>query len=455
MANALNKNQEILLSIKRLGINGEGIGYYKRLAVFVPGVLPGEEVVVRITETFEQYAKGIALRLKGDPSPFRVEPKCKKYDTCGGCQLMHMTYEAQLTAKRNLVIEAFNRYFDGSLNEKVFKQTIGATNPWFYRNKVKHPVRYDGEKLVTGLYEAGSNRLVYINKCYVEDELISKTMHSICEYLTKYEVIAYNPKIKDGILRDIVIRISHLTKEMQVTLILYRYDERTIKIAKGLLAIAYVESVYYSINNDLDAVENFGAETVHLVGKEAITNKLGEFKFEILPTAFFQLNHEQTEKLYDEAIKIAHLKGYENLVDAYCGVGTIGLYAAPHVKEVRGIDINKEAITNAKKNAEINNIKNASFYSGNILPHMHNFSKKGFNADVIIVDPPRTGLDINFIRYLQNNPVSKLVYISCNPATLAKNCNHLNSKYHILTIQPLDMFPQTAAVETICLLEKR
>lgn len=455
MANTLTLNQELLINIKRIGINGEGIGYYKRLAIFVDGVLPGENVVVRISELYDTYAKAVFVRFKNEPSPDRVRPICPNYTKCGGCQLMHMNYEAQLATKKNLVVEAFDRYFNGTLNEKVFKDTIGADDPWCYRNKVKRPVRYDGEKLVTGLYEAGSNRLIYIDKCHVEDKYITNAMKEICEYLSKYQVIAYNPRLREGILRDIVIRISEKTKDMQVTLILYKKDERTLKIAKGLLTINKVVSVYYSVNSDLEGIENFGEKTTYLIGEETIFDDLDGLRFEILPNAFFQLNHAQTEKLYKEAIRLGHFKGYENVIDAYCGVGTIGLYASKYVTEVRGIDINKEGIINAKKNAEINNIKNAKFYSGNILPHLHDFEKKGFVADVLIVDPPRTGLDINFIRYLQQHPVKKIIYISCNPSTLAKNCNHLNNKYHILVVQPLDMFPQTSAVETICILERR
>lgn len=453
--NVLVKNQEILLTIKRIGINGEGIGYYKRLAVFVPGALPTEEVVIKITEVNARYAKGELVRVKKDKSPNRVDAPCPYYQKCGGCQLQHIKYNEQLKIKQEIVREAFDKYYDGKLNDKVLKSTIGMDEPYYYRNKVKLPVRYDGETLVTGLYGSDSNRLVYIDKCLIEKKDLRVAIDEICKTLTKYQVIAYNPKMRDGVLRHIVARSSKLTEEIQVTLILYKRDQRTINIAKDLLKIKNIVSVYVSINSDLESIESFGEETFLVAGKETIIEKLGDYQFELLPTAFFQLNLEQTEKLYSEISKVAKLKGYENVVDGYCGVGTIGLWLSKEAKEVRGIDNNKEAIINANQNATNNKVNNAKFYTGSILNYIDKWEKEGFVPDVLVVDPPRTGMELKLINYLQTHPVKKIIYVSCNPSTLAKNCNHLHKKYHILSIQPLDMFPQTANIESIVLLERR
>ncbi len=455
VTNVLVKNQEILLTIKRIGINGEGIGYFKRLAVFVPGALPKEEVVVKITEVYDNYAKASLVRVKKEESPARVKPVCPYYEKCGGCHLQHVNYATQCDFKRDIVKEAFDKYYDGKLNEKLFKPTIGMENPYNYRNKVKLPVRYDGEKLVTGLYAMDTNKLVYIDNCVVEKEDLRTAVDEICKFFTKHQVMAYNPKAKDGVLRHIVARSSKYTGDIQVTLILFKRDQRTINIAKELINIDHIASVYVSINSDLEAIESFGEETFKIAGTDTICEKLGDFKFELLPNAFFQLNLEQTEKLYTEIVKVSKLKGYENVVDGYCGVGTIGMWLSKYAKDIRGVDNNKEAIINAKNNAKLNNVKNAKFYNGSILSYLSKWDKEGFVPDVLVVDPPRLGMELKLINYLQNHPVKKIIYVSCNPSTLAKNCNHLHKQYHILSIQPLDMFPGTCNTETIVCLERR
>ena len=447
--NQVKLNELILLTIKRIGINGEGVGFYKRQTIFVENALPGEIVEVKIIDTKQNYAIGEITKFK-QKSPDRVTPPCPYYSKCGGCQLQHLSYEAQLEEKKNIVIESFVRYFDGNVDKIRFNDTIGCENIWNYRNKSSLPCRHDGEKVVVGMYASNSNHLVFINDCMIENEIIKKTRDYILNFLSTNKVDIYNPKTRSGSLRYLVIR-AFSDDEVQVTFVLYNEDQKLIKLIKKL----NLPSIYYSINSDSKSIEIFGPKLICLKGKEAIEGKLGSLKFNISPKAFFQLNTKQTVVLYDEIKKACNLTGNEKVLDCYCGIGSIGMYLATGAKEVRGIDVNVDGIKDAKEFAKINNIDNIKFYNGNILPHLDQFEKDDFVPDIVVVDPPRKGLELNIINYFQKKKVKKIVYVSCNPATLAKNLNHLQRDYVIKYVQPIDMFPNTAGVETVVLLVRK
>ena len=444
----------LLLTIKRMGINGEGIGYYKRKAIFVPMAITGEIVEVKITEDLEKYAYGEVTKYK-KMSEHRVKPRCEYYGRCGGCQMQHIDYNYQLEINRDLVKEAFDKYFVGKFGNVEFRNTIGMENPWEYRNKTQLPTRHDGDKVVVGIYEKDSNRLVYIDKCLIENKLISSTMTNILDYLTKASINVYNPRFRQGNLKYIVLRGFEDTNEVQATFVLNEAEHRLINILKDVIKIDNVESVNYTINNDPKSVEIISGKVINIAGSEQIEGKLGHLNFKISPQSFFQLNSEQTTKLYDEIVKAINPQGTEKVLDLFCGIGSIGLYLSKSVKEVRGIDINKENILNAKIFAKDNNIDNSIFYCDKILTKLHEFEKEGFTPDVVIVDPPRKGLELQLINYFQKSNIKKIIYVSCNPSTLAKNINHLSNYYKINYIQPLDMFPQTSNVECVVCLERR
>lgn len=444
----LKENDSILLTIKRLGINGEGIGFYKRQVVFVNNALPGEIVEVKIVEANDKYVKGEITKFK-KKSNERIEAKCPYFGKCGGCQLQHLTYKAQLKEKKNIVMEAFDRYYDGNVSKINFLDTIGMEEPWGYRNKSSLPTRHDGEKVVVGMYAINSNKLVYINNCPIENEKINETRKMILEVLDKEKVDIFNPKDHSGSLRYIVIRAFPNTDDVQVCFVLTKENKKLISVLKKLP----VKSANYSINSDLKSVNIFGDEVVNVNGEKMINGKLGNLNFQISPQAFFQLNTLQTVKLYDQIKLACGLTGKEKVLDCYCGIGSIGMYLADNALEVRGIDTNGEGIENARNFAEINKVKNAKFYKGDILPHLHQFEKNGFIPDILVVDPPRKGLELNIINYLQTSKIKKIVYVSCNPSTLAKNINHLQKTYKVQYVQPIDMFPHTSNVEAVVLLQ--
>jgi len=452
MEHNLRINDLILLTIKRLGINGEGIGYYKRVAVFVDGAIPGEVVEVRITGIENTYAYGEIVKIK-ERSKDRVSPKAPKLMK-SGLNLQHIRYEKQLEFKKAMLIEAFERYYDGNIEKITFYDMLGMAYPFEYRNKTQLPVRHDGEKVVVGQYEKNTNRLIYLDEYVEENKLVQRVLKETLDYLTKAEIDIYNPRFKQGNLRYIVVRGFEETNEAQVTFVIREKEPRILNIFKKVINIPGVKSVNYSINNDLKSIEIINSEVINIAGKEKIRGKLGKLDFEISPDSFFQLNSKQTITLYDQIKKAANLKGFEKVLDLYCGIGSIGLYLADAVTEVRGIDNNKKNIIDAREFAKLNNIENAKFYYGEILPHLDNFEREGFVPDVLIVDPPRKGLDIKLINYLQKTRIKKIVYVSCNPATLAKNLNHLKKAYDPKFVIPIDMFPNTPHVECVVLMSR-
>lgn len=449
-----NSNKEkYLLTIKRMGINGEGIGYYKRKAIFIPGTIVGETVEVEITKDMETYAYGEVTKYK-KMSEHRIKPRCEYYGKCGGCQLQHIDYDYQLEFKREIIREAFEKYFDGDYAKIKIRNTIGMDNPWEYRNKTQLPTRHDGDKVVVGIYEKDSNRLVYIDKCLIESKLIQETNEKILEYLTKSSINVYNPRFRQGNLKYIVLRGFESTKELQVTFVLNEPEKRLLKILSDVINIEGIKSVNYSINNDPKSIEIISGKVINLAGDKKIKGELGHLKFEISPQSFFQLNNEQTIKLYNEILKAMEPQKDENVLDLFCGIGSIGLYISKYVKEVIGIDIVKENIHDANEFARLNGITNAKFYCEKILTKLAELKESNYKVDTVIIDPPRKGAELQLLNYFQKSSIKKIIYVSCNPSTLAKNINHIHNHYKIKYVQPLDMFPNTSNIECVVCLER-
>lgn len=443
---------EIFLDIKRVGINGEGIGYYKKQAIFVDGALPKENVLVKITKTFKGYASAELLEIKTS-SENRVAPFCPYYTKCGGCSLQHIDYKAQGELKREILMESITRYT--KLNPRSFeiKPTILIENPYNYRAKVSLPIRNGIHGTVFGLYAPNSEKFIRIKNCGVQNEQINSAMEEITKALDKLAITAYDGKSKKGHVRYVVCRASVYSKEMQVTFILSKELKNINELAIEVMKNSKIVSVYYSINNDTDDVGIFGDDLVKVAGKDSIVEKIGDYLYNLMPNSFFQLNPVQAKILYDEVKKAAKLSFKENVLDAFCGVGSIGIYLAKWAKEVVGVESNKQAVLNAKENAKINKLKNIRFIEGNatnVLPYL---VKDNFIPDVMVFDPPRTGMTPEIKEAILKSLPKRIVYVSCNPASLAKDLAVLSEKYNVKYIQPIDMFAFSSHIESVTLLE--
>ncbi|PWW25506.1 tRNA (uracil-5-)-methyltransferase [Cytobacillus oceanisediminis] len=445
----LKLKQTFPLTIKRLGINGEGVGYFKRQVVFVPGALPGEEIVAEATKVNPKFTEAKIKKIR-KKSEYRVQPPCPVYHECGGCQLQHLRYDRQLMEKRDIIIQALERHTKLNPEKLNIKETIGMEDPWNYRNKSQFQVGQKDGKVLAGLYGMNSHRLINIEHCAVQHPQTTKATETVKRILQDLRIPIYNERTRKGIIRTIVVRVGIQTGELQVVLITTQKDlpKRDIIIEKIKSELPEVKSIIQNVNGEKTSLI-FGQETMNLEGSDFIQETLGDLQFELSARTFFQLNPEQTVKLYNEVKRAAALTGKEKVADAYCGVGTIGLWVAEQAAEIRGMDIIRESIEDAKKNASRHGIKHAQYVVGKAEEWLPKWTKEGWKPDVIIVDPPRTGLDQQLLKTILKVQPKKVVYVSCNPSTLAKDISVLSPAYKVNGIQPVDMFPQTAHVESV------
>jgi 23S rRNA (uracil1939-C5)-methyltransferase len=445
----LELKQTFPLTIKRLGINGEGVGYFKRQVVFVPGALPGEEIVAEATKVHPKFAEAKIKKIR-KPSEHRVRPLCPVYDQCGGCQLQHLRYDQQLNEKRDIVIQALERHTKLKIDELEIRPTIGMENPWGYRNKSQFQVGLKDGKVLAGLYGLNSHNLINIEQCAVQHPATTKATEVVKGILEDLNISIYNEKKHKGLVRTIVARTGVQTGELQIVLITTKKElpKKEMMIEEIKKRLPGVNSIVQNVNGERTSVI-FGSETATLEGKDFIQETLGDLQFELSARTFFQLNPEQTVKLYNEAKSAARLTGKEKLVDAYCGVGTIGLWMANDTGEVRGMDVIPESIEDAKKNSIKHNVNHAGFYVGKAEELLPKWLKEGWRPDVIVVDPPRTGCDEEFLKTVLKIKPKTFVYVSCNPSTLAKDIQTLGDKYKVEYIQPVDMFPHTSQIESV------
>lgn len=458
MINLIEKNKEYILDIVSQGYEGEGIAKINdTFPIFIEGALKGERVNVRIVKSKKNFAYGKLLEVI-EPSLERCEAKCSIHKRCGGCKLQHSTYKKQLNFKFERVKDCITKI--GKLDESIVQFPLGMDEPWRYRNKVQLPIGMVNGELKIGFFAPRSHEIIDMETCLIQDEIADKVVGITRSWIKKNNIKPYNIDGKydeTGILRHIMIRRGFTTNEVMVVLVtngskLPNKDEFISLITENIPGI---KSIVQNINSKPTNVI-LGQECITLWGESTISDYIGEFKFNISPLSFFQVNPVQTEVLYNKALEYAGLTGDETVFDVYCGTGTITLFLSQKAKKVYGVEIIPQAIENANINAKENNVNNVEFFVGEsevVIPDLIN---KGIKADVVVVDPPRKGCDVKLLNAITNIDAKKIVYVSCDPSTLARDLAILEGNgYKTVRVQPVDMFPHTAHIETCVLLQRR
>lgn len=448
----VKKNKEYLVEIIDQGFEGEGIAKIEGFTIFIEGAIKGEKCRILIVKVTSSHAFGKLVEIL-EKSKYRVEPDCATYKRCGGCNLRHIDYEEPLNIKQNTVQNLVNK----TLNNKIkVEMTVGMGNPYNYRNKAQYPVGFDksGEP-VMGVYAKRTHEIIPMRNCMIQNPVSEKIANVVLGFFIKNNIPIYNEKNGEGLLRHIVIKVGIKTHEIMCILVL---NKKELKKEKELIKVLIrefpeIKTIVKNYNMKNTNVI-LGNENEVIYGDGYIYDELGDYTFKISPLSFYQINPIQTEALYNIAIEMADLKKTDTLFDLYCGIGTIGIFASPYVNKVYGIEIVKQAIEDAKENANINNIRNIEFFAGDVEKVFENVLKEhNVKPDVIFVDPPRKGLDKHTIENILNIKPEKIVYISCNPASLVRDLKLLEESYEIKKIQPVDMFPFTSNVECCAVME--
>lgn len=454
----VEKNKEYIFDIISQGYEGEGIAKIdNKYPIFIEGALKGEKVKVRIVKVNKNFAYGKLMEVL-EASEERVNPPCAIYKRCGGCKLQHASYKAQLDFKWDRVKDCVSKI--GKLDPSIVKYPLGMEEPWRYRNKVQLPIGLINGEVKIGFFAPRSHDIIDMESCLIQDEIGDKVVKLTREWIEKFNIRPYNVDgeyDEKGIVRHIMIRRGFTTNEVMVVLVtngenLPHKEEFVDLIVKNIPGI---KSIIQNINSKKTNVI-LGLESKTLWGEDTISDYIGDFRFNISPLSFFQVNPIQTEVLYGKALEYANLTGNEEVFDAYCGTGTITLFLSKKAKKVYGVEIIPQAIDNAWINAKENKVENVEFFVGEsevVIPDLIN---KGVKADVVVVDPPRKGCDKKLLDAITNIDAKKIVYVSCDPSTLGRDLQVLEDNgYKTLEVQPVDMFPNTSHVENVAKLIKK
>ena len=448
------KNDLVTLEIEDCGIDGEGIGKADGFTVFVKDAVIGDTVTAKIIKAKKNYGYGRLMEVL-KPSPYRVEPKCEFARQCGGCQLQALSYDQQLVFKTNKVKGHLERI--GGFTDIPMEPIIGMDELFHYRNKAQFPVGRNKEgKIVTGFYAGRTHNIIENRDCALGVAENKEVLDRVIAHMEKYGIEPYNEATGKGLVRHVLIRYGYFTKEVMVCLILNGNKiPKEEQLVKSLCEIPGMTSITINVNKKHSNVI-LGEEIRLLWGQEYITDRIGDISYQISPLSFYQVNPMQTQKLYAKALEYADLHGQETVWDLYCGIGTISLFLAQKAKFVRGVEIVPAAIENAKENAKLNGLENTEFFVGKaeeVLPR--EYKKNGVYADVIVVDPPRKGCDETLLETMVEMNPDRIVYVSCDSATLARDLKYLCERgYELRKVCPVDQFGMTVHVETVVLLSK-
>ncbi|MGO1370292.1 MAG: 23S rRNA (uracil(1939)-C(5))-methyltransferase RlmD [Senegalia sp. (in: firmicutes)] len=453
MKSKVKENNIYESEIIDLNHRGQGVAKIDNFAVFVNDAIPGDVGDIKITTAKKNYAVGEFVEIK-NPSDWRIDAPCHVVDDCGGCQIQKIDYHAQLDIKRKKVIDDIKRI--AKLDGIKIHETIGMDQPFRYRNKAQFPIQARNNSVKIGFYQRGTHEIVDTNKCIIQHPITDKVIKVIREYINKYKVEPYDEKNGTGIIRHILTKTSFKTGDLMIVIITNgkRLPHKEELINSILENIEGVKSIIQNINTRKSNVI-LGQEIITLWGEDKIVDYIEDIKFNISPLSFFQVNPIQTEKLYNKALEYADLKEDETVFDLYCGIGSISLFLARTAKKVYGIEVVKTAIEDARLNAKINNINNTEFFAGKAEEVFPKLYKEGIRADVIVVDPPRKGCDERVLDTIVDMNPKRIVYVSCNPSTLARDLKYLDERgYKTKEIQPVDMFAHSVHVEAVTLLAK-
>lgn len=454
----IEKNKDYIVDIVSQGYEGEGIAKLEgNFTMFVEGALKGEKVKVKAVKVKKSYAYGKVIEIL-ESSKERVEPVCPIYKKCGGCRLQHTTYKEQLEFKTERVKDCITKI--GKLDDNIVIDTIGMENPYRYRNKVQLPIGLQNGKLSIGFFAPRSHEIIDMESCHIQDEVADKVVGLTRKWIENHNIRPYfvdGNYDEGGVVRHIMIRRGFKTNEVMVVIVtngkVLPHKEELIDIIKD--NIPGIKSIIQNVNCKPTNVI-LGQESITLWGEDTISDYIGEFKFNISPLSFFQVNPVQTEVLYSKALEFADLKGEETVFDAYCGTGTITLFLSQKAKKVYGVEIIKEAIDNAWINAEENSVNNVEFFTGESEKIIPDLIGKGIKADVVVVDPPRKGCDRKLLEAITSIDAKRIVYVSCDPSTLARDLAIIEELgYKTVEVQPVDMFPQTSHVECVVRIERK